>query len=59
MTWDKTFFIYFFFMLRHRLFLQIKSPSMIEFPKYKVGFEKKKTSKTCLTITLYVGNMES
>lgn len=46
-------------MLRHRLFLQIKSPSMIEFPKYKVGFEKKTTSKTCLTITLYVGNMES
>lgn len=44
-------------MLRHRLFLQIKSPSMIEFPKYKVGFEKKKSSKTCLTITLSIWNL--
>lgn len=32
---------------------------MIEFPNYKVSFEKKNTCKTCLTITLYVGNMES
>lgn len=31
---------------------------MIEFLKYKVGFEKKKISKICLIIILYVGNME-